>query len=65
MNAPQPTVDLVQVDDLLDTVISFDWFDSTNEKSNSNGVLIGLMDPGSFAEKVPPCFSTLGLAAKP
>ena len=25
----------------------------------------GLMDPGSFAEKVPPCFSTLGLAAKP
>jgi hypothetical protein len=38
------------------------WFHHTKEKLSSRDVLIGLLDYGLFAEKVPPCFSSQGLA---
>lgn len=63
MNAPQPMAGQVQVEDLLDMEFGFDWFDSTKENLSSAAVLTGLLDHGLFAEKVPPCFSTAGLAA--
>ena len=39
-----------------------EWFDSTKEKLSSEDVLNGLLDYGLFAEKIPPCFMTEGLA---
>lgn len=39
-----------------------EWFDSTKEKLSSEDVLNGLLDYGLFAEKIPPCFTTEGLA---
>lgn len=53
----------VKVEDMLDLELAFDWFDSTKEGLSSADVLTGLLDYGLFAEKIPPCFSTLGLAA--
>lgn len=44
-------------------VIWLEWFYSTKEQLSQADVLIGLLDHGLFAEKVPPCFSTAGLAA--
>lgn len=63
MNTPQPVVGQVQVEDLLDMESIFDWFDFTKENLSPADVLTGLLDHGLFAEKVPPCFSTAGLAA--
>lgn len=63
MNFPQPVAGEVQVEDLLDMEFVFDWFDSTKENLSPADVLTGLLDYGLFAEKVPPCFSTAGLAA--
>ena len=53
----------VKVEDMLDLELAFDWFSSTKEGLSSSDVLTGLLDYGLFAEKIPPCFSTLGLAA--
>lgn len=45
---------------LLDMEI--EWFYSTKEKLSPDDVLVGLLDHGLFAEKIPPCFTTEGLA---
>lgn len=63
MNAPLPMAGQVQVESLLDMKFGSDWFDSTKESLSSAAVLMGLLDHGLFAEKVPPCFSTAGLTA--
>lgn len=39
-----------------------DWFYSTKENLSPDDVLKGLLDHGLFAEKIPPCFTTVGLA---
>lgn len=39
-----------------------DWFYSTKEKLGPDDVLKGLLDHGLFAEKIPPCFTSAGLA---
>lgn len=62
MNDPQPVAGKVKLEDLLDMELSFDWFDSTKENLSPADVLTGLLDHGLFAEKVPPCFSSAGLA---
>ena len=50
------------MEDILDMVLDFNWFDSTKENLSAADVLTGLLDHGLFAEKIPPCFKTLGLA---
>lgn len=49
------------IEDLIDFEIAFDWFGFTKEGLSSADVLMGLLDFGLFAEKVPPCFSSVGL----
>ncbi len=44
-------------------VIAPEWFDLTKEKLSDAAVLTGLLDFGLFANKVPPCFTSEGLAA--
>lgn len=39
-----------------------EWFDSTKEKLSPKAVFQGLLDYGLFAEKIPPCFTSTGLA---
>ena len=39
-----------------------EWFYATKEKLSPEDVLTGLLDYGLFAEKIPPCFTTVGLA---
>jgi hypothetical protein len=63
MTALPPADAEVKVENLLDLELALDWFDSTKEGLSSSDVLTGLLDYGLFAEKVPPCFSTVGLAA--
>jgi hypothetical protein len=48
---------LTILDDLLE------WHFFTKEGISEQGVLKGLLDHGLFAEKVPPCFTSDGLAA--
>jgi hypothetical protein len=42
--------------------VMVEWFDSTKEKLSPDDVLVGLLDHGLFAEKIPPCFTTKGLS---
>jgi hypothetical protein len=51
------------LDSVLDMVIAPEWFDLTKEKLSDAAVLSGLLDFGLFADKVPPCFTSEGLAA--
>lgn len=53
--------DLTTLEEIL---VDFDveWFHSTKEKLSPDDVLRGLLDHGLFAEKIPPCFTTAGLA---
>ncbi|MES3041014.1 MAG: hypothetical protein V4730_07675 [Pseudomonadota bacterium] len=44
--------------ELLDMEV--EWFYSTKEKLSPDDVLVGLLDHGLFAEKIPPCFTTEG-----
>lgn len=39
-----------------------EWFHSTKEKLSPSDVLIGLLDYGLFSDKVPACFTSIGLA---
>ncbi len=39
-----------------------EWFEATKEALSPDDVLTGLLDHGLFAEKIPPCFTTAGLA---
>jgi hypothetical protein len=61
MKAPQKQSEVVQIEELLDKKLDFDWFDNTKEKLSSADVLTGLLDHGLFGEKIPPCFTTAGL----
>lgn len=54
-------VDTAEPDDLLD-FLEIEWFYSTKEKLSPDDVLTGLLDHGLFAEKIPPCFTSVGLA---
>lgn len=54
-------LDLAETEDLLD-FLEIEWFYSTKEKLSPEDVLKGLLDHGLFAEKIPPCFTTVGLA---
>ena len=62
MDDPQPVAGEVKIAALPDLELGFSWFDSTKENLSPADVLTGLLDHGLFAEKVPPCFSTAGLA---
>lgn len=54
-------LDPTEPDDLL-AFLEIDWFYSTKEKLSPEDVLKGLLDHGLFAEKIPPCFTSAGLA---
>ena len=54
-------LDLTEADDLLG-FLEIEWFYSTKEKLSPDDVLKGLIDHGLFAEKIPPCFTSVGLA---
>jgi hypothetical protein len=63
MTAPSPTpATLLTLEHLLDMAIEVEWFDATKEKLCATEVLTGLLDYGLFADKVPPCFTSEGLA---
>ena len=63
MTAPPTPATPFTLEHLLDMVIEVEWFDTTKEKLSATAVLTGLLDYGLFAEKVPPCFTSKGLAA--
>ncbi len=63
MTAPPTPATVFTLEHLLDMVIKVEWFDSTKEKLSAAAVLTGLLDYGLFADKVPPCFTSEGLAA--
>jgi len=53
---------LLSIQDLLDTDLLSNLIFTANNLSGDE-VLVGLLDHGLFSEKVPPCFTTKGLAA--
>lgn len=63
MTAPPTTSTLLTLEHLLKMVVEPEWFDATKEKLSAAAVLTGLLDYGLFADKVPPCFTSEGLAA--
>jgi hypothetical protein len=63
MTVPPTPATLFSLELLLEMVIELEWFDSTKEKLSGAAVLTGLLDYGLFADKVPPCFTSEGLAA--
>lgn len=63
MTVPPTPATLLTLENLLEMVIEPEWFDGTKEKLSAASVLTGLLDYGLFADKVPPCFTSEGLAA--
>lgn len=63
MTAPPNPATLFTLEHLLEMVVKPDWFDATKEKLSGAAVLTGVLDYGLFADKVPPCFTSEGLAA--
>lgn len=63
MTVPPTPATLFTLEHLLEMVIEPEWFDATKEKLSGAAVLTGLLDYGLFANKVPPCFTSEGLAA--
>lgn len=63
MTVPPPHATKVGLEDDLEMLIEPDWFDTTKEKLSEPAVLTGLLDYGLFADKAPPCFTSVGLAA--
>jgi hypothetical protein len=63
MTVPTNPATPFTLDSVLDMVIAPEWFDLTKEKLSEAAVLTGLLDFGLFADKVPPCFTSEGLAA--
>jgi len=51
----------MELDDFLQNS-GVTWYDTTKEQLSPSDVLHGLLDYGLFNEKVPPCFSSAGLA---
>lgn len=62
MTVPTNPATPFTLDSVLDMVIAPEWFDLTKEKLSEAAVLTGLLDFGLFADKVPPCFTSEGLA---
>ncbi len=63
MTAPPTPSTPLTLDHLLEMMVEPEWFDATKEKLSGAAVLTGLLDYGLFADKVPPCFTSEGLAA--
>ena len=63
MTVPPTTATLLDLAAFLEMVVEPEWFDVTKEKLSAVAVLTGLLDYGLFADKVPPCFTSEGLAA--
>jgi hypothetical protein len=63
MTVPTNPATPFTLDSVLDMAIAPEWFDLTKEKLSEAAVLTGLLDFGLFADKVPPCFTSEGLAA--
>lgn len=63
MTVPTNPATPFTLDAVLDMVIAPEWFDLTKEKLSDAAVLTGLLNFGLFANKVPPCFTSEGLAA--
>lgn len=57
-------MDAAETNDLSDLLVGLeiDWYYSTKEQLSPFDVFIGLLDHGLFAEKIPPCFTSQGLA---
>lgn len=57
-------MDAAETNDLDDLLagLEIDWYYSTKEQLSPSDVFIGLLDHGLFAEKIPPCFTSEGLA---
>lgn len=51
----------IELEELLSNM-KIEWFYATKEKLSPGDVFTGLLDHGLFAEKIPPCFTTEGLA---
>jgi Reverse transcriptase (RNA-dependent DNA polymerase) len=62
MTVPPTPATMFTLEHLLEMVIEPEWFDATKEKLSGAAVLTGLLDYGLFADKVPPCFTSAGLA---
>lgn len=56
------TVKAIEELEKLEELVMFEWFNLTKEKLSPEDVLKGLLDYGLFAEKIPPCFTSVGLA---
>ena len=63
MTDPASPAAVFSIAHFLDIVIELEWFNSTKEKLSPAALLTGLLDYGLFADKVPPCFTSEGLAA--
>ena len=63
MTAPTTPTTPTILEHLLHMFIEVEWFHVTKEKLSAAAVLNGLLDYGLFADKVPPCFTSEGLAA--
>ena len=63
MTVPPTPATLFILEHFLDMALEVEWFDATKEKLSATAVLTGLLDYGLFADKVPPCFTSEGLAA--
>lgn len=63
MTVPPTPATLFSLAHILEMLIEPEWFDATKEKLSGAAVLTGLLDYGLFADKVPPCFTSEGLAA--
>lgn len=51
----------IELEELLSDM-KIEWFYATKEKLSPEDVFTGLLDHGLFAEKIPPCFTSKGLA---
>lgn len=51
----------IELEELLSNM-KIEWFYATKEKLSPEEVFTGLLEHGLFAEKIPPCFTTEGLA---
>ncbi|MDZ4313817.1 MAG: antiviral reverse transcriptase Drt4 [Azonexus sp.] len=54
-------LDQETLEEILDK-LEIEWYYSTKEGLSPDDILRGLLDHGLFAEKIPPCFSSAGLA---
>ncbi len=60
MNSNSAPAQADPIADLQD--MELDWFYFTKERLSPEAVRVGLLDHGLFGEKVPPCFTSVGLS---